>query len=196
MYLNNIDLTLIKDIVLVISSLTAIFFTIGNFSKWKKEHKGKLQYELSRNLLKSIYDLRDDFNGVRSPMIYPSEFSSEHHISESKESEKYKYIFENRLKYLQKSYNTYLSLLPEVEIDYSSEINTLCMELIKQINNYHFKMNEFIQIVDNWDLLNNPYHKELNRIIFNNGENNTTTISFNETVDKLKTQLMKEIKKY
>jgi hypothetical protein len=196
MYLNNIDLTLIKDIVLIIGSLTATIFTIRSFSKWKKEHRGKLKYELSRKLLKSIYDLRDDFKGLRSPMILVSEFSSNYHISKTKESEKYQYIFENRLKYLQKSYNTYLSLLPEVEIDYSSEINALCKELINHIINYHFKINEFIKLIDNWDLHNNTYHKELNSIIFNNGENNPTTTSFNETVDKLKIQLMKEIKKY
>ena len=196
MCLNNIDITLIKDIILIIGSLTATIFTFRSFSKWKKEHKGKLKYELSRNLLKSIYDLRDDFKGVRSPMILASEFSSEHHISETKESEKHQYIFNNRLKYLQTSYNTFLSFLPEVEIDYGPEMNTLCKELISHITNYHFKMSEFIQLVDNWDLHENPYHKELNRVIFNNGENNPTTISFNETVDKLKTQLMKEIEKY
>ncbi|WP_143569891.1 hypothetical protein [Tenacibaculum agarivorans] len=189
-------MTLIKDIILIIGSLTATVFTIRSFSKWKKEHKGKLKYELSRNLLKSIYDLRDDFKGVRSPMILASEFSSEHHISETKESEKYKFIFENRLKHLQKSYNTFLSLLPEVEIDYGTEMNELCKELIKHITNYHFKMTEFIQLVDNWDLINNPYHKELNSIIFNNTQNNPTTDSFNNTVDKLKAQLLKEIKKY
>lgn len=196
MCLNNTDLTLIKDIILIIGSLTATVFTVRSFSKWKKEHKGKLKYELSRNLLKSIYDLRDDFKGVRSPMIRVSEFSSEHHIPETKESEKYKFIFDNRLKYLQKSYNTFLSLLPEVEIDYGSEMKVLCKELVKHITNYHFNMIKFIQIVDNWDLFNNPHHKELNSIIFNNSEDNPTTDSFNNTVEKLKRQLMKEIKKY
>lgn len=193
---NIIDLTLVKDITLIIGSLTATLFTFGSFNKWKKEHKGKLKYELSRNLLKSIYDLRDDFKGVRSPMILASEFSPDHDYSKTKESDKYKYVFENRLKHLQKSYNTYLSLLPEVEIDYGSKVNEHCEELINHITTYHFKMTEYIQVVDNWDLFNNPHHMELKNVIFNSGKDNKTTNSFNATVDKLKAQLTKEIKKY
>ena len=195
MCIENIDLTLVKDIILIVGSLTATIFTIRSFSKWKKEHKGKLKYELSRNLLKSVYDLRDDFKGTRSPMIWSHEFSSEYH-SKTKESEKYKYVFENRLKYLQNSYNSFLSLLPEIEIDCDSEINDLCKKLVKHITDYHLKVNEFIQLVDNWDLINNPYHKELNSTIFNNGKNNQTTITFNETVDKLTKELLKEINKF
>jgi hypothetical protein len=195
MCLNYIDLTLVKDIVLIIGSLTATVFTVRSLNKWKKEHKGKLKYELSRNLLKSIYDLRDDFKGVRSPLIRASEFSNEHDIRETKESEKYTYVFENRLKYLQESYNSFLSLLPEVEIDYTDEVNVLCNDLVGHIRNYHLKIGEYIQLVDNWNI-DNPYYVELHSIIFNNSDNNKTTLSFNETIEKLKKQLLKEIKKY
>ncbi|MBC8753637.1 hypothetical protein H2O64_03065 [Kordia sp. YSTF-M3] len=194
--MNSIDLTLIKDIILIIGSLTATFFTLRSFNKWKKEHKGKLKYELSRNLLKSILDLRDDFGRVRSPLILASEFSSKHHISETKKSEQYQYVFQNRLKYLQESYNTFLSFLPEVEIDYNSEMSKLCKELTRHVTHYNIKLNEFIQLVDNLDTFNNPYEKELNSIIFNNGDNNPTTDSFDKTVGKLKIQLTKEMKKY
>jgi hypothetical protein len=116
-------------------------------------------------------------------------------LSETKESEKYKYIFQNRLKYLQQSYNDFLSLLPEVEIDYSLQIKDLCKELNTQIRNYHDNINEYIQLVDDFDVINNPHHNKLNRIIFNNGKDNQTTISFNETIERLEKQLLKEIKK-
>ena len=117
-------------------------------------------------------------------------------MSETKESEKYKFVFGNRLKNLQKSYNMLLSLLPEVEIDYGLEMKILCNELKKHITDYHFNINQYLQLVDNWDLENNPNHKNLNSIILNNSEDNPTTDSFNDTVEKLEKQLKKEIKKY
>lgn len=133
---------------------------------------------------------------MRSPLILAFEFPPADSSKKIKESEKFKYIFDNRLKYLQKSYNIYLSLLPEVEIDYGIEINDLCKELSNHITHYYFKLTEFIELVDNWDIFNNPYEKELNSIIFNNNQDDSTSIAFNTTIEKLKTELQNVLKKY
>jgi hypothetical protein len=187
------NLTLTKDIILIIGSLTGTFFTFYGLSKWKKEYKGKVRYETSRKLLKSTLQLRDAFQSLRSPMIWSSEFLPKHDFKDVKESEKKQYVFENRLKYLTKDYNEFQSVLPEVEIEYGETINKLCSELLHQIGMYKLKLGEYIQIIDRWDV-KNPHHKELNNIVFNNSENNKTTIAFNETIELLKKELIKELK--
>lgn len=188
-------LALCKDIILILGSLIATFFTIKSFSKWKKEHRGKIRYELGRNVLKSMYNLRDDFQGVRSPFTMPSEFSLEHDVRKTKESEKTLYVMQNRLKYLQTSYNTFLSLLPEIEIEYDQTIYDLCIELTRHIMDYHSKVGQYIGILDNPDWRKNPYYIELHNVMYNTGKNNPTTIAFEQTIEKLTVKIKAEIKK-
>lgn len=184
----------IKDVLLIIGSTTTIVFAFVGYNKWKKELIGRLKYELARTILKELYSLRDSFKELRSTLILASEFPPGFNPKDNNEKESNRYIFTNRLKYFSKSYNSFLSILPEIEIEFEPELLKLIRELLSQITMYQFRLNEFIQLTGNTN--NDEHYQELRRIIFNIGDDNPTTSEFMVLTEKIENKLKREIKKY
>ena len=188
-------LTTIKDIVLIVGSLTSTLFAIGTYNKWKKEHKGKLKYELCRNVLKTVYKIRDDYKSARSPMMFGHEMMPDYSPGISKESENLLHVHNGRMKYLAESCNSLHSLLPEIEIELNTEIKNNCNLLLIEIHHYQRKLSEYIQVVDNVKDLEKDYLKQIREQIYDSSENSASK-SFNGKVEKIKSEIAKMIKKY
>lgn len=194
----NIDipyaLGIIKDVILIIGSITATSFAFITFNKWKREHSGKLKYELLRNVLKTTYTLRDDFASARNPFVHGSEFMPNYDPKGSNQLENTIYVLNNRLKYLQTTYNDLLSLLGEIELEFGKETRNICHQPIRQINNYRFKVDEFIQLDGNSN--NDEYLQELRKIVYAIGANNPTTLEFERVVSEIDKEVQRLKKKY
>lgn len=187
-------LATIKDIVLITGSLTSTLFAIFTYNKWKKEHKGKIKYELCRNVLKTVFKIRDDYRSARSPMMFAHEMIPGYSPGVSKESENLLHVHNGRIKYLAESCSSLHTLLPEIEIELNSEIKNYCNLLLIEIHHYQMKISEYIQVVDNEKKFEKEYIKEIRSQIYDIGEN-AVTKSFNDKVDKIKSEITKEIKK-
>lgn len=64
----------IKDIVVGLAAAAAAFFAYLGLNTWRKELKGKSEYELAKRVLKSVYRVREAFMHVRNPAIYQYEY--------------------------------------------------------------------------------------------------------------------------
>jgi hypothetical protein len=62
-------ITLTKDIILAISALAAAIIAWRGLATWKKELKGKSEYEIAKQVLKSVYKVREAFKIARNPGI-------------------------------------------------------------------------------------------------------------------------------
>ncbi len=73
--LQNIQpyVSLVKDIVTGLAALIAAVVAIVGLQAWRKQLKGKTEYELAQRLLKSLYEVREAISLVRHPMISESE---------------------------------------------------------------------------------------------------------------------------
>lgn len=60
-------ITLIKDIITGLSAFTAAVIAIMGLQAWKKQLKGKTEYELAQRLLRATYKVREAFSWVRNP---------------------------------------------------------------------------------------------------------------------------------
>ncbi len=65
--------TLIKDIITGLSALTAAIVAILGLQAWKKQLKGKTEYELAQRLLRSTYKVREAIAHVRQFAIFEDE---------------------------------------------------------------------------------------------------------------------------
>ena len=65
--------TLLKDIVGIVSSMLLGIIAIIGLTTWKKQIKGKTEYELARRLLRAVYKTRDAIQYVRNPYASSSE---------------------------------------------------------------------------------------------------------------------------
>lgn len=67
-------ITLLKDIALIAAAITAIYVGIKGLGTWRRQLRGNTEYTLAKNILTSMYELREAISGVRNPfMMYSSE---------------------------------------------------------------------------------------------------------------------------
>lgn len=59
---------IIKDICLG-GAATIVYVAYTDLEKWQKKLQGKANFGVARELIKSIYKLRDELNYCRSPFI-------------------------------------------------------------------------------------------------------------------------------
>ena len=64
-----------KDAYLSIAAAIAILVSILGLRTWKKQLRGKTEYELARRLLRATYKARDAIQDVRHPFIWEAEIS-------------------------------------------------------------------------------------------------------------------------
>ncbi len=69
-------ITLIKDIITGLSAFTAAVIAIMGLQAWKKQLKGKTEYELAQRLLRATYKVREAFSWVRNPFQSAAETSN------------------------------------------------------------------------------------------------------------------------
>jgi hypothetical protein len=67
-------ITLIKDILLGLAAITTACVAIIGLNKWKREIKGKADFEAAQSLIQATYKLRDAISICRSSFIGGSEF--------------------------------------------------------------------------------------------------------------------------
>ncbi len=69
--------TAFKDILVGLSALSAAVFAYLGLTTWRKELKGKSEYQLAKEVLKSVYMVREAFKHVRNPGIFQYEYPEE-----------------------------------------------------------------------------------------------------------------------
>ena len=60
-------ISIIKDIITGFSALAAAIIAAKGLQAWKKQLKGKTEYELAQRLLRAVYDARNALACVRNP---------------------------------------------------------------------------------------------------------------------------------
>jgi hypothetical protein len=73
--LNNIQpyLSCIKDLVTIVSLLIAGYVAFKGLHTWRSQLKGTVEYELAKRLLKATYQLRNELQNTRNPLIMAGE---------------------------------------------------------------------------------------------------------------------------
>jgi hypothetical protein len=68
----------IKNIVTIGASCIAAYVALAGLSAWKKQLKGKAEYELAKRYLTAVYKLRDAVKEARSPIRSIDEIHSDY----------------------------------------------------------------------------------------------------------------------
>jgi len=67
-------ITAAKDILVGLSAVAAAIFAFLGLHAWRKELKGRSEYQLAKDVLKSVYKVREAFKHVRHMAIYQYEY--------------------------------------------------------------------------------------------------------------------------
>ncbi|MEQ1486150.1 hypothetical protein [Methyloglobulus sp.] len=94
-------ITAIKDVFLGIAAATTAIVAVLGLKNWSRELKGKTEFEVARNLIRTTYKLRDEIQNCRSPFISAYEFPKEYkggsrETSSEDEAQAWSYVYKNR----------------------------------------------------------------------------------------------------
>lgn len=102
------SMPIIKDIIISLAAIIGSVIAIMGLKTWRKELRGKTEYELARNLLKTTYGVRNAIQIVRSPWMSAAEYTPKHEQQETEKSENKSddglgYAYERRWEYVSKA---------------------------------------------------------------------------------------------
>lgn len=100
-------LSCIRDIIVSLAAVTTAIVAVIGVNSWRKELKGSSEFQTARNLIKSVYRLRDAIYDARSPLIRSSEFPPEYNLNNHKtkndNADAYAHVFNNRWEFVAKA---------------------------------------------------------------------------------------------
>jgi hypothetical protein len=111
----------IKDIILIFAAIITAMVAIKGLRSWSRELRGKADFELARNLIRSTYKLRDELSYCRSPLKLINELPEGYDPtkrSPSGEAEAYAYFYANRFKPVAVAYQEFETQALEAEALY------------------------------------------------------------------------------
>lgn len=65
--------TLLKDVATIITAAVAAIIAIKGYGSWKKQLRGKAEYDLARRLLRSVYKVKKAIRLVRNYLVLSGE---------------------------------------------------------------------------------------------------------------------------
>ncbi len=118
--------TFVKDIVVAVSAATVAFLAYQGVDTWRKELKGKSEYELAKNVLLAVYQVREAFKYVRNPLImtyeYPEEMTHANgHLRSELRYEGMQHVYQERWKQMTVAFTALENKNLEALVEWGSE---------------------------------------------------------------------------
>ncbi|MCD8523186.1 MAG: hypothetical protein LRY66_07365 [Saccharospirillaceae bacterium] len=121
-----------KDIILIFAAIATAHVAINGLQSWSRELKGKADFEVARNLIRSAYKLRDELRYCRSPWVtmdeFPEDYDSNNKTPEI-EAKAYAFIYSNRWKPVATALQNFETQALEAEALWGSEFKPKTDEL-------------------------------------------------------------------
>lgn len=124
----------IRDALVGLSAVSAAIFAYLGLSAWRKEIKGKAEYALAKDVLKSVYKVREAFKVVRNPAIYqyeyPADMTDYHgHLKREHNYEGTAYVYEKRWEKMNEAFRELEEHHLEAQVEWGSEFQNVIKKL-------------------------------------------------------------------
>lgn len=139
-----------KDAILGISAIVGTTVAMRGLNTWNRQLKGKTEYELARRLLRATYNLREDLNFVRHPVILSFEKyeppEDESQVSTPEREHRYKLlkVYEKRWELASASRLELKAELIEAEVIWDAQIVARFQELLKLYTQLFMETREYL----------------------------------------------------
>ena len=112
----------VRDLLVGASAATAAYFAYLGVDAWRRELKGRSEYQLAKDVLKAVYKVREAFNIVRNPVTfsyeYPEEMRGPHgNLEHAHDYEGTEHVYQKRWEYMARAFSELedLHLIAQVE---------------------------------------------------------------------------------
>lgn len=123
-----------KDVLVGLFAASAAVFAYLGISEWRKELKGKAEYQLAKDVLKSVYKVREAFKHVRCPIIYQYEYpeemrSSDGHLEGKHDYEGNMYVYQKRWEVMEVSFKELEEHHLAAQVEWGPEFQNVIIKL-------------------------------------------------------------------
>ena len=123
-----------KDIIVAGSAALAALFAYLCLSTWRKELKGKSEYQLAKDVLKSAYKVREAFKHVRNPAIfqyeYPEEMTDHYgHLKQENRHEGTAHVYQERWKKMDEAFSELEGYHLDAQVEWGAEFQDVIKDL-------------------------------------------------------------------
>jgi hypothetical protein len=127
---------IVKDIVVAISAGGVAYIAYKGLGTWQKELKGKSEYQLAKDVLRSVYKIREVFKHVRNPAIFGYEYPedmTDHtgHLKNECHYEGTAHVYETRWKKMDEAFIEIEEKNIEALVEWGSEYQDVIIPLRK-----------------------------------------------------------------
>ncbi|KZN44037.1 hypothetical protein [Pseudoalteromonas luteoviolacea] len=129
-------LTPVKDIIVAFCAIGAASIAYKGLNTWQKELKGKSEYQLAKDVLKSVYKVQEAFKHVRHPAImgyeYPSDMiNNTGHLKDDSRYEGTAHVYTERWKKMDEAFAELEALHLDALVEWGNEHQDKIIELRK-----------------------------------------------------------------
>lgn len=187
----------IKDIILAGAAATTAYVAYAGVEKWQKELRGKANFEVARELIKSIYKLRDELSYCRSPFIAAMEFPKSYRGTQHTDEENgqaYAHVYTNRWEPVGNAVQNFDTAVLEAEALWGEAIKEKAAILRQCVRSLQVDIESFID--DKYSGGENfkadrEFGKKVKENIWNvKSQENELTISINTAIEGLEKEIM------
>lgn len=171
---------LIKDIVTIVATVAGAIIAGYGVDTWRKQLKGKTEYELARRLLKAVYKLREAIKIVRNPFIPSGEvyqalidegFSKEEiEKDETKILSRQDLVYKRRWEHISEANSNLKVEILEAEVIWGEEIKELTDELRKCISLLNLNLTRYQRQQNNTRDYSRERMEEIEKVIWDDGD--------------------------
>ncbi len=141
-------ITILKDITVGGAAAVAAYAAYRGIESWRNELGGKASFEVSRDLLRVTYKLRDEIQYFRSPFIdgrdFPEGYSPIAETDAEKTGDAYAHVYNNRWKPVGNAARDFDGALLEAETLWGEELKEKGKTLLKAVHTLRISMEAFI----------------------------------------------------
>jgi hypothetical protein len=163
----------LKDVTVACAAALTAWAAVIGLSKWRRELKGKTEFDLAFDLAKVTYGLRDELRACRSPLVSGSEFPpGSDMLASSQDPQVWVYVFQNRWKSVTNVLPDFDSRALAAEALWGSAVRSKTDELRKCVWELYASMQSFIEnkAAEGEDLRADPaFGKEIRKAVFSSG---------------------------
>jgi len=187
--------SIIKDICISGAALTTAYVAYTGLEKWHKELRGKANFEVARELIKSVYLLRNELSYCRTPFISSAEFPTgyvERNSDNQQIGEAYHHLFSKRFEPVGEALNKFDAALLEAEALWGSSIKNKAKDLQNSVSNLRANFQAFVddKLTGGQDFKDKEYAKKVRSTIFDSRPTeNELTIKINNAVIALENEI-------
>jgi hypothetical protein len=195
-------ITVTKDIILIFAAIATAHVAINGLQSWSRELKGKADFEIARNLIRSVYKLRDELGYCRSPWYpsseFPEDYDSMNKTSDS-ESKAYAFLYSNRWKLVATALLEYDSQALEAQALWGASFKSKTDELRQCARKLKTALDAYIsnKANDGEDFKCDPkFSKEIKLKIWVTGNDNPLTQEIDNAIQGIEKEVRPHFKRH